>query len=69
MLPITPIFTSSMHCNAVCFPALRLSRSNGFAVCRQPLLPRASSNGDRVGVLDFVAVFMEPCVDFAELFF
>ena len=40
--------------------------SNGFAVCRQPLLPRASSNGDRVCVLDFGAVFMERCVDFAE---
>ena len=32
--------------------------SNGFAVCRQPLLPRASSNGERVCVLDFDTVFM-----------
>ena len=29
MLPVTSIFTSSMHCNAVCFPALTLSRFNG----------------------------------------
>ncbi len=26
MLPVTSIFISSMHCNAVCFPALTLSR-------------------------------------------
>ena len=36
MLPVTSIFTSSMHCNAVCFPALTLSRSNGLRQCRRP---------------------------------